>query len=55
MSMGFAMFFAVSTPKGKQGAEDGFFVGITSTNAALITATLALLDEFTAASSLNLA
>jgi len=55
MSIGFATYFAYSTPKGKQTAEDGFVVGIALANAALVVTALAILDEFTATNSLNLA
>ena len=40
--------------KGNQAAEDGFYVVITLMNAALVTAALILLYEFTAKNSLNL-
>ena len=54
MSMGFAMFFTFTTPKGKQAAEDGFYVGIALTNAALATTAHKLLDELTTSAGLFL-
>ena len=55
MSTGFALFFAYSTPKGKQAAEDGFVVGVALTNAALATTAHVLLDELTTSACLELA
>jgi len=55
LSMGVATFLTYSTPKGKQAAEDGFFVGVALTNAALATSVHTLLDELDTETSLNLA
>jgi len=53
--MGFATFFTYFIPKSKQGAEDGFFLGIALKNAALAVAAFALLDEITTMTFSNLA
>ena len=55
MSMGFAMFFAFTTPKGKQAAEDRFFVGVALTNSALVTTAHTLLKDFDTGTSVNVA
>ena len=55
MSIGFAMFFTYSTPKGKQAAEDRFFVGVALTNSALVTTAHTLLKDFDTGTSVNVA